>query len=235
MASSCAYESRKALTESDVQTITTNFDGQGFDLLIEFEKGKSHNHPLMAVWVEDTEGKYVQTLYVAQSVAKGYFQHGDKTSGKWLPGPIRRPASLPYWAHKRGVKEADGLYMPSQEKPIPDAFTGATPQGSFSLKTKTNTKAHTKFKIMLEINQSWDWNTYWHNNKYPYDNDYKTSSQPALVYEVFVDTQNPLPEYEMKLIGHSHWSGKTGELFTDLSTVTTAKDITKGVVVKVVK
>ncbi len=39
----------------------------------------------------------------------------------------------------------------------------------------------------------------------------------------------------MHLIGHSHWSGKTGELFTDLSTITTAKDIVKSAVVKIVK
>ncbi|OQA01800.1 MAG: hypothetical protein BWY70_00253 [Bacteroidetes bacterium ADurb.Bin408] len=235
MVASCAYEPRKSMNEPEKTVISTNAAGQGFGLEVEIEKGPAHNHPLMAIWLEDTAGRYIQTLYVAQSVAKGFFQHGDKTGGKWLPGPIRRPATLPYWAHKRNVKESDGMYMPSQQNPIPDAFTGATPQGSFVLKTKTDTKNTFTFKVLLEINQSWDWNTYWHNSKYPYDNDYKSSSQPALVYEALVDTRNTGESIPMKLIGHSHWSGKTGELFTDLSTITTAKDIVKSAVVKVVK
>ena len=231
--SACAYETAKSLKDEPSEIMTTNIQATGLELQIIFEKGKTHNHPLMAFWVEDMEGNYVQTLYVVESVAKGFFKHGDKSSGKWLPGPIRRPASLPYWAHKRNVKETDGLYMPSQQNPVPDAYTGATPQGNFTLNTKTDKQQLKQFRVLFEINQSWDWNNYWHNNKYPFDNDYKSSSQPALVYEVTVDTQNPLPEYEMKLIGHSHWAGKTGELFTDLSSITTAKDIVKSVKIKV--
>jgi len=229
----CAYEPPKKFKDEAVQIITSNFEGKGYALQIEFEKGRSHNYPLMAVWVEDIEGKYIQTLYVAQSVAKGFFAYGDKSKGKWQPGPIRRPASLPYWAHKRGIKEADGLYMPTQETPVPDAYTGATPVTNFTLKTKTDSKGLSQFKIMFEINQSWDWNSYWHNSKYPYDNDYQSSSQPALVYEVLVDVNENKQAYEMRLIGHSHWSGKTGALFADLSSITTAKDIVKRIIVRI--
>lgn len=224
---SCAYDSGKSIRDKSPEILTTNIQGTGYALELTFEKGKQHNHPLMAIWIEDTDGKYIQTLYVAQSVAKAYFQHGDKSSGKWQPGPIRRPASLPYWAHKRGIKQADGTYMPTQENPVPDAYTGATPQGNFVLNTKTDDKNQKKFRILMEINQSWDWNNYWHNSKYPTDNNYKTSSQPALVYQAIIDTQNPQTVYEMTLIGHSHWAGNTGELFTDLSTITTAKEITQ--------
>lgn len=233
--SSCAYEPCKSLNESDVQIITTNVEGQGYELQIAFKKGKEHNHPLMAVWMEAMDGTYIQTLYVAQSVAKAFFKYGDKSNGKWEPGPIRRPAALPYWAFKRGVKEKDGLYVPTQETSIPDAFTGATPKSSFVLKSKTDDKKQTRFKILFEINQSWDWNTFWNNAKYPTDNDYRSSCQPALVYEAVIDTGSEVSEYEMKLIGHSHYAGKTGALFTDLSTITTAKDITKSVVVKLLK
>lgn len=232
---SCAYEPRRSMNEPEKLVFSTNTSGQGYSLEVEVGKGMAHNHPLMAIWLEDTAGKYLQTLYVAQSVAKGFFQHGDKSGGKWLPGPIRRPASLPYWAHKRNVKEPDGLFMPSQQNPVPDALTGATPPGSFMLKSNTDNKNLSVFKVLLEINQSWDWNTYWHNSKYPYDNDYKSSCQPALVYEALIDVNKAGEAIPMQLIGHSHWSGKTGELFTDLSTVTTARDIVKSAVVRVVK
>jgi len=142
-----------------------------------------------------------------------------------MPGEIRRPAAVPYWAHRRGIRSADGLFIPDTKTPIPDAYTGPTPQGDFSLVTRLDTTHIRKFKIYLEINQSWDWNEYWSNNKFPDDEEYKSSCQPALVYQSIVDLDNPLPVYEMKIIGHSHYSGKTGDLFTDLSTITTALQI----------
>ncbi len=79
------------------------------------------------------EGKFLQTLFITRAVGTSVYDHGDPSSGKWEPGEIRRPASMPYWAYKRGVKEKDGLYIPTIENPIPDAYTGATPPGDFSL------------------------------------------------------------------------------------------------------
>jgi len=37
----------------------------------------------------------------------------------------------------------------------------------------------------------------------------------------------------MKAIGHSHYSGKTGELFPDLSTITTALQIADSIIVRI--
>ena len=41
----------------------------------------------------------------------------------------------------------------------------------------------------MEINQNWDWNEYWTNDKYPDDENYKMSCQPALVYEAVIDSK----------------------------------------------
>ncbi len=215
------------------EKLQVNPQGKGPVIQVDFEKGENHNHPLMAVWVEDLDGNYIQTLYVAESIAKGVFQHGDASSVKWMPGPIRRPAALPYWAHKRGIKEKDGLYVPTVDTPIPDAYTGATPKGNFTLEGRPNEPLQGKIKVMFEINQTWDWNEYWTNNKYPENEEYKTSCQPALVYQAIVDPDDPQEEYPMEVIGHSHYSGKTGELFTDLSTITTALEIAESITVKV--
>jgi len=215
-----------------MEFIATQVNAAGIPLEVVFERGRAHNHPLMAIWVEDLEGNYIQTLYVAESIGKGVFLHGDPSTGRWQPGPIRRPAALPYWGHQRGIQYEDGLFIPTQNNPMPDAITGPTPKGNFTLQTQTPEANLRQFRVLIEINQSWDWNQYWHNNKFPGDPDYQTSSQPAVVYETIIDLDSENQVFELKPIGYSHWSGKTGELFTDLSTLTTALNIIKQAKVK---
>jgi len=224
---------RKAPKEDHYQTISTNVDGKGIDILLTFTRGKAHNHPLMAIWIEDTTGKYIETLYVAESIGKGIFRHGDKSDGKWQPGPQRRPAALPYWGHKRGVQAPDGYYIPTPEEPMPDAVTSATPAGSFILESRTDQAQPSSFDLLLEINQSWDWNEYWTNSLYPDDDQYKTSSQPSVVYYVRLDLESGKEEYRLEPIGHGHYSGKDGLLYKDLSTLTTALEIVQSITVKV--
>ncbi|HKJ79513.1 MAG TPA: hypothetical protein VKA10_08255, partial [Prolixibacteraceae bacterium] len=201
---------------------------------IKFEIGKAFNHPSFAIWTEDIYGNFIETLYVTEYVAKGVFGYGEIESGKWSnkPGAVRRPASLPYWAHKRNIQAPDGLYIPSPETPVPDALTSATPKGSFVLETATSNTGTKKFRVMCEINQAWDSNEFWANNKYPDDNDYSGSLQPALVYAVTIDPNKPGKEYFLNPIGHSHPSGKSGELFTDLTTLSTAKEIVHKIIVQ---
>ena len=208
-----------------------NTQGKGPAIEITFTKGKAHNNPLMAIWTEDEEGKFIQTLYVAESIGKGVFKRGDSASGKWMPGEIRRPASLPYWSHRRGIRAKDGLFLPDKENPVPDAYTGPTPSGNFTLNVRADDSKLRRFILYFEINQSWDWNEYWTNNKFPDDEEYKTSCQPALVYSTNIDLDKPQSGYVLKVAGHSHYSGKTGELFTDISTITTALDIAKEITV----
>jgi len=205
----------------------------GTSISIRFEKGKEHNHPLFAIWLADENGKYIQTLYVSKSIGKAYFEHGKNSAGKWMPGEIQRPAALPYWGHQRGIVNEFGNYLPSPKQPVIDAYTGATPQSSFVMNVVTEKKLNGKYKIMLELNQSWDWNDYWYNDKYPGDSEYKTSSQPALVYAATINTENIGNEYTMVPVGHSHYSGKDGSLTTNLSSMTTALNIAKKITVTV--
>ncbi len=214
-------------------TIITSFTPKGAALELVFIRGDAHNHPLMAVWVEDLDSNYVQTLYVAESIGKGVFLHGDPSSGRWQPGPVRRPAALPYWGHQRGVQAEDGYYIPTKDDPIHDALTGATPKNSFVLQSHAPDTDIRQFRVLFEINQSWNWNEYWTNNKFPGDEHYMTSSQPAVVYEAVVDLDDLQEEYALAPIGHSHWSGQDGRLFTDLSTITTALEIAESITLRV--
>lgn len=209
-------------------TLYSNINGSGLDLQIEVKNGKEHNHPTFAFWIEDLEGNFVQTLFVTKSLATGVYNHADSGDGRWKneKGEARRPATLPYFLHKRGIKADDGTYLPSPEKPIVDTYTGATPKSSFILKSKTDKKYSQKFRLLMEINQPWDWNKYWNNTKFPDDIDYKTSCQPALVYSVTIDLENEaIADYYLNPIGHSHYSGKNGQLYTNLTTLTTALEI----------
>ena len=223
------------LSEDRIYTFSTNTVGTGPELEIVFISGEEHNHPLMAIWVEDTLGNYLQTLYVAKSIATGIFKYGDNSSGKWSEGEIRRPAALPYWAHQRGIKTEDGLYMPTPGQPVPDAYTGATPKSDFILDTRLDEKGPGVFNVLLEINQSWDWNEYWTNTKYPDNEEYKTSSQPAVVYRATIDLNRGINEFPMELAGHSHYAGENGQLYPDTSTLTTALQIAGEIIVKVKK
>ncbi len=61
-----------------------------------------------------------------------------------------------------------------------------------------------------------------------------TSSQPAVVYEARIDLDDGQDQYELKPIGHSHWSGTDGRLFPDLSTITTALEIAESITLQII-
>ena len=67
--------------------------------------------------------------------------------------------------------------MPIPEQPL---------YNSFVLNTRADNELPAVFRVLLEINQNWDWNEYWTNDKFPDDENYKMSCQPALVYEVVI-------------------------------------------------
>jgi hypothetical protein len=223
---------RQEKTDKQYQ-LSTNTEGKGPELIIDFRKGESFYYPLMVFWLEDMDRNYIQTLYVARSVATGIYKYGSIENKKWVEAPRRAPQTLPFWAHKRGVKASDGLYMPEPENPVADAYTGATPTSEFVLTTKADKSLPVRFRVMMEINQNWDWNQYWTNSKFPGDQNYAMSAQPAVVYEAIVDSESGQTDYFMKPVGHSHYSGKNGELFTDLGTLTSALRIAASVKVTV--
>jgi len=73
------------------------------------QSGSASNQ--FAAWIEDTEGKYIKTLYVTKWTANG--------------GYSKRPATIPMW-----VKKSDPSKMTKAQV---DAVSGATPQtGTFT-------------------------------------------------------------------------------------------------------
>lgn len=219
--------------EASPEVIRTNIDGTGQKIVLTAKAGPEHNYPMMAAWLEDMDGNFIQTIYVNESVAKGYFKYAVKNSGKWESGEAVRPAALPVWAHSRGIDSGDGHFMPTHEKPVPDAYTSATPEADFAVYSRSDETLKGKYKVFFEINQSWDWNDFWTNSKYPEDTEYKTSSQPSVVYAAEIDFDKPQENYILIPIGHGHYAGKDGTINPDLSTISTALQIVEEVSVAI--
>lgn len=234
---SCSRNHSSLSNSVEPELVIKKFSALDKELVINLTKGKHHNHPSFAIWLEDLEGQVIQTLFVTKSVATGIFQYGDAGDGTWLrvSGPASRPASLPYWLHRREVAKTPEFSMPNPDNKVPDAYTGATPSADFRLKVIPASDLPDKFRLLVEVNQPWDWNDTWSNEKYPDVANYHTSAQPSVVYAVEVHLDDLMETYHLNPIGHGHFAGADGKLYTDLSGMTTALDIFKSITLQVQK
>ncbi len=173
--------------------------------------------PQVAIWIEDTNGKFLENIYVSKKAA---------TQGWVGVGNLRRISSLPYWAHQRGVKYEDGLYFPTSDNPLPDAYTGATPDGDFAVNAVHNDKFPDSIKVFAEFNSSGNF-----NDNFPEDDFF---GQPSVVYSGVLDLTESKGSLKLKLVGHGHPSGTSEELFHDFSKLTTALEIVEEVTVKLI-
>jgi len=192
-------------------------------LTIEMIKGESYNHPTFVIWKEDMNGNYIETIFITKSYASGIYGHEMIGDSVWrsTSGSSNQPAALPYWTYKKG-KIDDKAYVPTPDNPFVDAYTGATPSQNFKFETGVNSSENS-YRILFEINQTADWNHYWTNNKFPDSPAYKNSAQPSIIYAVSINSNDS--EFYMNPIGHGDPKGESGKLFTDLSTLTTVKEI----------
>lgn len=196
-----------------------------------FEKGKEFNHPTFVIWKEDLQGNYVETIFITKSYASGIFGHNLVGDSIWMPnpGPSYQPAALPYWTYKKGYID-DEYLVPTPKHPYVDAYSGATPITDFQYETSYSDKKE-EYRILVEVNQTWDWNDYWTNNKFPENSAYKHSAQPSIIYSVTTNNQDSI--YFLNPIGHGDAKGESGKLFTNLSSLTTAKDIFKTIKISI--
>ena len=122
-------------------------------------KSTGENWYQLALWLEDENGKYVDTLYVTSSVGREGLGNGYM---KIFGITIREaPGSLPVWAHSRNVTYGDSYY-PTKKQPLPDAMTSATIKASEFMKSfnLSNDVAQIlgeqAWNCLLEINVSRD-------------------------------------------------------------------------------
>ncbi len=225
---------------NEYQIIYTKTDDKEYEIDFEFKKGDSYTNPLFAAWLEDSIGNYIETLYISASISASTFKNGYLKDKKWLPAILRRPEALPCWSHSRNIKAEDGLYVPLYPALDLDAVTGATPQNNFIIKTGSSLANVDNFRILFELNQSFDWNEYYAKNSFPTDSIYSGSGavgQPSLVYSININKNDILKEHYfiMKPLGHGHHSGKNGYIDTNFDKISTALSIADRIIIAIHK
>ncbi len=171
------------------------------------ENWKAKREPQLAIWLEDTEGNYIKTLYVT-----------ERASHKsWIMGPKEgRPESLPVWYHSSKFEPA--------KKAAPDlkldAVTSATPKGGIIFDTNLEDKAYV---LRAEFNTSFDYNDFYTK---------KTSGvngQPSVIYEAVIpaDFNKTSEEIRLAFAGTGALDGTDGLVHKNTEGLTTAQTIVK--------
>ena len=186
-------------------------------------------------------GNFIQDLFLCNAPGTNVYP----SSGSW----VARPMAVPYWAHKACIEDpyegdpdhnSTGIYMALPtgdggplpdypEGPIPvdlDAVTEATRYVDFLLDTARKGDGVSQFRVLLEINRSWDYNTYYDSASYD------PGGQPSLVYGADIDVSSADKFYTMSLLGSGHPLGSDGALY-DTGNHTTALDIVGNIIVHV--
>ncbi len=116
------------------EEVKTNQDLKGTSLRVLVEKNKETELPIVAIWVEDADHKFVENIFVPAKVAMMPEDEEEAREGHFDMVDFK-PESLPIWQAKASVKNS--LY----EK--------ETPHENFVINTKTLAK--NSFYVMLEV------------------------------------------------------------------------------------
>ena len=232
----------------------------GNKLTIDLRKGAYFQWPQYAIWLETLDGEFIQPLYVTEKLANNQFttkvtrlnpeqvftsnpqmaeEQGQVifayTSEPETANQRMRPESLPVFLHKLAIQTTTGVYVPTGNNSVIDGYTGATLLDHFLLSSRTVKPLPKRYKVRLEINQSFDFNEYYSSNRYPDDLVYSGdgyTAQPSVVYETIIDTTLPQHYFPMTIVGRGHHSGADGELHLDLENLTTALQLIDRVIVE---
>ena len=186
------------------------------------------NPPQLAIWLEDTNGRYLTSVYVTYKIARqGWIANNGN----------RRKEALPHWCHQRGVLAPDGLYLPTKSAPLPDGITGATPKASKELKL-TLASFSQPLVVKVEVNHSTDFNSYYTKDASPntpyYSGGSGGSGQPSLIYAATITPSSSQP-VTLTLVGHGSPDGSDGKIYPIDQTITSALSIVGSITVQLTK
>lgn len=229
---------------------------KGAALRIDLRTGPEFAWPQYALWLETLEGKLIQPLYVTRKLAESRFDTKvtrkadglvftsnpldsgereleaifDFVDEPGTSGERARPESLPVFLNRLQQAAKTLNYV------VTDGYAGATLQQSFLLDTRTRSPITEPYRVRFEINQSFDFNTYYSSDRFPEDPIYSGngySAQPSLIYEAVIDPNSDQRYYPMRLLGRGHHSGRDGEIHPDLHNMTTALYIIDRIMIEI--
>lgn len=188
---------------------------------------KEKREPQIALWLEDSQGNYIRTLYVTERA-------GHKS---WIFGPKEgRPESLPVWygASKSGSAASKAEASPSAEStssaPSPslsrslDAVTGATPKSELSLTVQIEDG---DYIIKAEFNNSFDYNDFYTKKSSG------VNGQPSVVYSAKIPANLTAgQEITLDFAGTGSLTGGDGSISKNTQNLTTAKEIVNSVTIR---
>ncbi|MCR5288462.1 MAG: DUF2271 domain-containing protein [Treponema sp.] len=166
---------------------------------------KEKREPQCAIWLEDTQGNYISTLYVTERASKK----------NWIMGPAQgRPESLPVWYHTSNY----AAEKKTKKRPATtqfDAVTSATPKGNILSKRAI---VDTACVIKAEFNTSFDYNeSYTKKNA-------GVNGQPSVIYQALIP-QEATGNIPLSFAGTGTLNGSDGVIHTQTEGLTTATTI----------
>lgn len=205
-----AINERTALIHSDDVQIMCADEHQSPYAIIHVTKGKRYAGlstgifkfvvtPQMAIWTEDMDGNYLETLYVTKKVAT-----------------INRQSALPIYMD---TLSKEGLSV--------DSVSSASASiNTTTIRQEVDNRQTQQFKVYMEINNSFDYNATYKQNLPKEDPGYNTGycGQPAVVYLAHVNLGDKT-HYTLEPIGHSDPTGESPELFQELESIQEALQI----------
>jgi len=204
LAISCASRSEKGAvdTAKPYIKIDLTFNPDTYPWLM----GKKY--PTFAVWIEEKKSGYVHTIFVTGKAGKNKWMMADE-----------RPSSAPVWM---GIRKKAASTMEI------DSVTGATPGGDgFTIYWQVpENLANRSVDIFLEGNVSFDYNAHYRKDAGKSDTGYSdVNGQPSLVWKGTINTGGGNSETVPVIIGHGSVLGTDSVIDSDLSRITSAKNI----------
>ncbi|MBI4979642.1 MAG: hypothetical protein HZC28_19340 [Spirochaetes bacterium] len=141
--------------------------------------------PQMTFWIESPDGRFIETVYIT-GAAKKY----DRNATRKKMGEQFYRECFPVWSRRM---LAGGGQLPSETNAYPDAITSATPESSYTVKTKVP-PGKARFILFAEINKSSDTNAAFtlSNNSWV--------GQPSVIYAAAIGDTGT---YTLRPVGHS--------------------------------
>ena len=195
---------------------------------------KEKREPQIALWLEDSQGNYIRTLYVTERA-------GHKS---WIFGPKEgRPESLPVWygasksgstASKTEASSSGTKASPSAESassaPSPslsrslDAVTGATPKSELNLTVQIE---EGDYIIKAEFNNSFDYNDFYTKKSSG------VNGQPSVVYSAKIPANLTAgQEISLDFAGTGSLTGGDGSISKNTQNLTSAREIVNSITVR---
>lgn len=166
--------------------------------------------PQFAIWLEDEAGEKIRTVWVTHRMGKG----------NWL-GKTECPIALAYWV-SRYNKQTHTCGPPTLQKPVADAITGATPKKGIIVQTEV--PIGSRWKYFIEVNVSGDFNAHFPSQHENGVQDIEGNGQPSLIYQGYIEAAADYIDTP-KLIGRTGQFRPIDDIITDLSGITTAKNL----------